>query len=189
MAILDIRVLGDPILREQTKPVETITDDVRQLIDDMFETMHAAEGLGLAAPQVGRSERIAIMEVDEEEYVLINPEIVSKEGSERGEEGCLSIPNLMGHVDRSAHIVVRATDQHGEEYELEASGILARCIQHEVDHLHGKLYIDYLSILKRRALAKKWELEVEDYPGFIRKLEPLPPKKASLKKKSKDKAV
>ncbi|HXC24585.1 MAG TPA: peptide deformylase [Gemmatimonadaceae bacterium] len=172
MAILDIRVLGDPVLREQTQPVPSVTDEIRQLVDDLFETMHAAGGIGLAAPQVGRRERVAVVEVDEQPLIFINPEIISRESSARDEEGCLSIPEIYGEVDRPATIVVRALDREGHPFELNAAGLLARCIQHEVDHLDGKLFIDYLSLLKRRSAARKWEDEVEKYPNFIRKIEP-----------------
>jgi peptide deformylase len=177
VALLPIRVLGDPILREPTRPVSEITDELRQLIDDMFETMSVAEGIGIAAPQVGRRERITVIEVDEgERIVLINPEIIAREGSERAEEGCLSIPEIAGDVDRAARVVVRALDREGNPFELEAHGLLARCIQHEVDHLDGKLFIDYLSLLKRRSAARKWEKEVEKYPGYVRTLDPNKPR-------------
>lgn len=171
MSILDIRVYGDPILRRPTQPIAEITDEIRTLIDDMFETMHAADGVGLAAPQVGRSERLAIMEMDNVRYVMINPEIVLREGREKGEEGCLSIPDLTGTVERAEHIIVRALDEQGEPYQLEGRGLLARCVQHEIDHLDGKLYIDYLSVLKKKAFAREWEHEVAKYPNFIRKLD------------------
>jgi len=176
MAILDIRVLGDPILREQTTLVPEITDVLQTLIDDMFATMHAAEGIGLAAPQVGRSERLAVIQVDDAPLVIINPEIVSTAGRAKAEEGCLSIPEIYGSVERPERIVVRALDRNGTPFELEASGLLARCIQHEVDHLNGKLFIDYFSLLKRRSAAKDWEKEVGKYPNFIRTLEPGAPR-------------
>ena len=130
MSILDIRVLGDPVLRKPTKRVTEVTDELRNLIADMFETMYAAEGIGLAAPQVGRTERLAIVDVDGARFVLINPEIVSTTGTE----------------------------------------LLGRCFQHEIDHLDGKLFIDYLSTLKRRAAMTKWEKAKAEYPGFIRKV-------------------
>jgi peptide deformylase len=171
MAILDIHVLGDPILREQTHEVTEITDEIRTLIDNMFETMYAAEGIGLAAPQVGRHERITVIDVDDEQYVLINPEITSRSGTARDDEGCLSIPEISGSVERAAEVTVRALDREGNTIEIEATGLLARCIQHEVDHLDGKLFIDYLSLLKRRSAARKWEKEVTKYPNFVRTLE------------------
>ena len=171
MSILDIRVLGDPILRQETTPVGAISDELRMLARDMFETMHLAKGIGLAAPQVGRTERLAVVEVDEHRFVIINPEVVHGEGKEKAEEGCLSIPDVYGDVERPAKVRVRATDLEGKEFEVEAEGLFARCLQHEIDHLHGKLFLDYLSVLKRRSALAKWSKEKNKYPGFIRKLE------------------
>jgi peptide deformylase len=185
MAILDIRVLGDPILREQTREVTEITDEIRTLIDNMFETMYAAEGIGLAAPQVGRHERITVIDVDDEPYVLINPKITSRSGKARDEEGCLSIPEISGSVERAAEVTVRALDREGNPIELEATDLLARCIQHEVDHLDGKLFIDYLSLLKRRSSARKWEKEVTKYPNFVRTIEPPEPGKKRRSRRSR----
>lgn len=170
MKILDIRVLGDPVLRKATTPVTEVTADLKKLISEMFDTMHAAEGIGLAAPQVGRTERIAVMEVDEQRITLINPEIIEREGSARGEEGCLSIPEVFGDVTRATRVMVRGMDEDGSEVEYEGTGLLARCMQHEIDHLDGKLFIDYLSVLKRRSAMSQWEKMKDDYPGFIRKV-------------------
>ncbi|HVF38646.1 MAG TPA: peptide deformylase [Gemmatimonadaceae bacterium] len=170
MNILDIRVLGDPVLRRQTGPVSEITDDIRSLISDMFDTMYAAEGIGLAAPQVGRSERIAVVDVEGQRHALINPEIIAEEGSARAEEGCLSIPEIYGEVDRAFRVVVRATNENGEQVDIPATELLARCMQHEIDHLDGKLFIDYLSVLKRRSAMSKWDKMKNDYPGFIRRV-------------------
>jgi peptide deformylase len=173
VTLLPIRVLGDPILREETRPVTTITADIHRLIDDMFETMYAARGIGLAAPQVGRSERLAVVDVDEDPMVLINPEILeSSSASEKAEEGCLSIPEVYGDVERPAVVRVRAMDRDGNVFEREASGLLARCLQHEIDHLHGKMFIDYLSVLKKRSAMSKWTKEKEKYPGNVRVLTP-----------------
>ena len=170
MNILDIRVLGDPVLRKATTPVEQVTDELRALISDMFDTMYAAEGIGLAAPQVGRTERITVMDVEGQKLALINPEIIEREGSIRGEEGCLSIPEVFGDVTRSSRVIVRALNEKGEQIEAEGTELLARCMQHEIDHLDGRLFIDYLSMLKRRSALSKWEKIKEDYPGFIRKV-------------------
>jgi len=168
--ILDIRVLGDPVLRKETAPVEEVTDEIRTFVAEMFDTMYAAEGIGLAAPQVGRTERIAVMDVEGQRFALINPEITEREGSVRGEEGCLSIPEIFGDVTRSSRVMVRALNEKGEEVELEGTELLARCMQHEIDHLDGKLFIDYLSVLKRRSAMSKWDEVKNDYPGFIRKV-------------------
>jgi peptide deformylase len=173
VTILDIRVLGDPVLRQDTKVVEQVTDEHRRLIDDMFATMHAAKGIGLAAPQVGRTERIAVVDVEEgkQPIALVNPEIVgSSVETEKSEEGCLSIPDVYGDVVRPAAVVVRALDRDGKSFEVEARDLLARCLQHEIDHLHGKLFVDYLSVLKRRAAMAKWAKSKDRYPGYIRRL-------------------
>ena len=173
MTLLPLRVLGDPILREETKPVATITEEILRLIDDMFETMYAARGIGLAAPQVGRTERLAVIDVDEEPMVLINPEILeSSRSTEKAEEGCLSIPDIYGDVERPAQVRIRALDREGNVFEREATGLLARCMQHEIDHLHGKMFIDYMSVLKKRSAMSQWEKEKQKYPGNVRVLTP-----------------
>jgi len=170
VSLLDIRVYGDTILRLPTTLVGAVTPELRTLIDDMFETMYAAKGIGLAAPQVGRPERLSVIDVDGQQLVLINPEIVAAEGKIKGEEGCLSIPEVYGDVERAARVVVRAMDADGKPYEVEGRELLSRCLQHEIDHLHGKLFIDYLSVLKKRAAMNKWAKEKEKYPGNIRRL-------------------
>lgn len=173
MSLLDIRVLGDPILRQETKVVDAITPELRRLVEDMFETMYAAKGIGLAAPQVGRLERLSVIDVDDQRFVLFNPEIVESDPKTiKGEEGCLSIPDIYGDVERSARVVVRALDIDGKSFEVEGRELLSRCLQHEIDHLHGRLFIDYLSALKRRAATSKWAKEKEKYPDNIRRLTP-----------------
>ena len=172
MSILEIRVLGDPILREETTPVGEITDEIRQLVKNMFDTMYLAKGIGLAAPQVGRRERLAVIDVDEKPFVIINPEIVQSDTkTAKAEEGCLSIPDVYGDVERPTRVKVRALDIEGKEFEIEAGDLLGRCLQHEIDHLHGKLFVDYMSVLKRRSAMNKWAKEKDKYPGFIRHLE------------------
>jgi peptide deformylase len=171
VSILDIRVLGDPVLRKPTKPVTEVTDELRELIADMFETMYAAEGIGLAAPQVGRTERLAVVDVEGKKFALINPEVLAKNGlPEKAEEGCLSIPDIYGDVERPAEVTIRAIDENGNQYEETANALLGRCFQHEIDHLDGKLFIDYLSPLKRKAALSKWEKAKDEYPGAIRKV-------------------
>lgn len=172
MSVLEIRVLGDPLLRQETRVVGTVTDDLRRLIDDMFETMRAAKGIGLAAPQVGRSERITVIDVGDGSgpLALVNPEIVSRDGSIKGEEGCLSIPDVFDDVERSAHVVVQALDRDGAPFSVEGRDLMARCLQHEIDHLFGRLFIDHLSILKRRAALEKWAKLKDRYPGYVRRL-------------------
>ena len=163
MSVLGIHVLGSPILRQETTLVGAVTDDVRTLIDDMFETMYAARGIGLAAPQVGRRERVTVIDVGRDQserhpIALVNPEIVSREGTVRGEEGCLSIPEVFGDVERAARVVVRALDRDGQPIEVEGSELLSRCLQHEIDHLHGELYIDKLTGAERRRVMRELRL-------------------------------
>ncbi len=170
MGLLDIYVLGAPVLRQETTPVARVTDDVRRLIDDMFETMYAAKGIGLAAPQVGRLERVAVVDVDDNAFVMINPEIVLREGTQVGEEGCLSIPEVYGDVERAERVVVRALDIDGKPREIDGAALMARCLQHEIDHLHGRLFIDYLSFVKRRIAMRKWDKLRGDDRSVTRKV-------------------
>ncbi len=170
MSLLDIHVLGSPILRQETERVETITADLRRLVDDMFDTMHAAKGVGLAAPQVGRRERLAVVDADDVRLVVINPEIILREGTVKGEEGCLSLPEIYADVQRAARVIVRAQDIDGKWYEVEGSELLGRCLQHEIDHLHGKLFTDRLSLLKRRTAMREWDEEKGKYPKLLRVL-------------------
>jgi peptide deformylase len=174
MSLLGIHVLGSLILRRETAPVHKVDDGLRRLIDDMFETMYAARGIGLAAPQVGRTERLTVIDVDRERpLVLINPEILVADGGVvKAEEGCLSIPEIYGEVERPAHVVVRALDRDGAPFEVEATELLARCLQHEIDHLHGKLFIDYLSILKKKAALAAWDEVKGTYPDLKRTVRP-----------------
>ena len=187
MAVLDIRVLGDPILRERTAPAPAVTDAIRALVADMFETMYAAEGIGLAAPQVGFTDRVFVMDVDENPLAMINPQIIEREGSERAEEGCLSIPEIFGDVDRATRVVARAIGVDGKPFEVELTDLAARCMQHELDHLDGRLFIDYMSLIKRKFTARKWEKEAANYPDFIRKLEP--GKRRSRRSRSREKSA
>jgi peptide deformylase len=168
VSILGIRVLGSPILRQNTAPVQKFDAELQRLVDDMFETMYRAQGIGLAAPQVGRTERLAVVDVEEDPLVIINPEIVSLEGKEKGEEGCLSIPDLFGDVIRATTVTVRALDRSGAPFEVTASDLTARCLLHEIDHLNGRLFIDYLSMLRRRSILSRWEEMKSGYPDLIR---------------------
>jgi peptide deformylase len=170
VALLDIHLLGAPGLRERTPPVAEVTDEVRRLADDMFETMHAAKGIGLAAPQVGRRERLFVAEVEEQRIVLINPEIVLAEGKAKGEEGCLSIPEVYGDVERPARVVMRGLGADGQPFEVDATGLLGRCLQHELDHLDGRLFLDHLSMFKKKSALAQWEREKAKYPALRRTL-------------------
>jgi peptide deformylase len=171
VALLDIHVLGSPVLRQETTPVDAVTDDLRRLVDDMFETMHAAKGIGLAAPQVGRTERLFVAEVDEHKLAIFNPEIVTATGKPvKAEEGCLSIPEVYGDVERPPLVTMRGLDVEGQPIELSAEGLLARCMQHELDHLHGRLFVDYFGMFKRRSAMAAWEREKAKYPALRRTL-------------------
>jgi peptide deformylase len=172
MALLPIHVLGSPILRVETTPVGEVTPELARLAEDMFETMHAAQGVGLAAPQVGRTERLAVVEVDGQRHVLINPAIIEREGEISWEEGCLSIPEVFSHVTRAARVRVRATGLDGKPFDVEGTELLGVCLQHEIDHLHGRLFIDHLSFLKRRKAMQAWDGEKDKYPDLVRILAP-----------------
>ncbi|OEY66145.1 peptide deformylase [Marinobacter sp. X15-166B] len=159
--ILDILEFPDPRLRTVAKPVKEVTDEIRTLIDDMFETMYDAPGIGLAATQVNVHQQIIVMDLSEdrsEPLVLINPEVEVLEGDYQDmQEGCLSVPGFYEDVSRIDHVRVKSLDRNGQPFEMEATGLLAVCIQHEMDHLKGKLFVDYLSPLKRTRIRKKLE--------------------------------
>jgi len=158
MAILDILHYPDKRLRTVAKPVEKVDDFIKKLVDDMFETMYLAPGIGLAATQVDVHQQVIVIDVSEEKdqpLCLINPEIVAQEGVESCDEGCLSVPDIYETVQRCEKVTVRALDQHGDEYTLQADEMLAVCIQHEMDHLKGKLFVDYLSPLKLQRIKKR----------------------------------
>ncbi|GGI88523.1 peptide deformylase [Legionella impletisoli] len=160
MAIRKIIYLPDPRLREVSADVETFDEELQTLIDDMFETMYDANGVGLAAPQIGINLRLSVIDVigdKSQQLVIINPEIISTEGELEYQEGCLSVPGTYDTVVRAEKVTVKALDRFGKPFELEAQGLLAECLQHEIDHLNGKLYIDLLSPLKRALARKKLE--------------------------------
>ena len=160
MAKLTILEFPDPRLRTKAAPVETVDDALNALIDDMFETMYAAPGIGLAATQVDVHRRLLVADVSSDQsepHALINPRIVEKDGVTVTEEGCLSVPGYYEEVKRAEHIRVAYLDRQGEEVEMEAEGLLAVCIQHEMDHLEGKLFVDYLSEAKRTRIRKRLE--------------------------------
>ena len=166
MAKLTILEFPDPRLRTRAEPVAVVDDGVRRLIDDMFETMYAAPGIGLAATQVDVHKRVLVADVSREQtapLAFVNPEIIERDGKVEAEEGCLSVPGIYDTLaTRSERIRVRALDRDGKPFELEADGLLAICIQHEMDHLEGKLFVDYLSDLKRTRIRKKLEKERRD---------------------------
>ena len=170
MAVRDLYLLGSPILRQRSNEVGEVDAEVRGLVDDLFETMDVAKGVGLAANQVGVGRRVAVVGVEGERLALVNPVILSAEGKVREEEGCLSMPDAYGEVTRPDRIVLEALDREGKPYRREAGGLLARAIQHEIDHLDGILFIDHLSTLKRQLLVARWKREHKD-AGIIKTLE------------------
>ena len=162
MTVLTVLTFPDERLRTVAKPVSDINDNIRVLVADMFETMKAERGVGLAATQVNVHLQVIVMDVSDDQdtpRVFINPKVIEQRGTKINEEGCLSVPNNYAKVERAEWIKVSALNEHGEEYTLEAEGLLAVCIQHEMDHLQGKLFVDYLSSLKRQRIMKKLEKE------------------------------
>ena len=171
MAKLTILEYPDPRLRTKAAPIERVDAELGQVIDDMFETMYAAPGIGLAATQVDYHKRLVVMDVSEDKtkpLVLINPEIIERSGTLEIEEGCLSVPGVFDTpTARSERIRVRALGRDGKPFELEAEGLLAICVQHELDHLDGKLFVDYLSELKRTRIRKKLEKDKRNRPATV----------------------
>ncbi len=150
MAILDIKKAGDVILKQEAKPIERIDKKIRTLLTDMAETMYKANGVGLAAPQIGESICVVVIDVGEGLIELINPVIIRKEGSETDTEGCLSVPDFYGEVERAAKVSVEYLNRFGKRRRITATGLLARCLQHEIDHLHGQLFIDIAKNLHKK---------------------------------------
>jgi peptide deformylase len=150
MALRDLHLLGSPVLRTRSSNIESVDDELRRFIADLFETMDAAKGIGLAANQVGVARRVAVVDADGTRFAMVNPVIRSAEGRARAEEGCLSIPEVYGDVTRADRIVLEATDEQGKPFTLEAAGLVARCIQHEIDHLDGILILERTSRDQRK---------------------------------------
>lgn len=162
MAILDVLRFPDERLRTIAKPISEVNEEIKQLVSDMFETMYDENGVGLAASQVDRHVRLFVADTSEERdepLTFINPEIIARDGMVINEEGCLSVPNCYAKVERAETVTVKALDKDGAAFEMDAEGLLAICIQHEIDHLDGKLFVDYLSPLKRDRIKKKLEKE------------------------------
>ncbi|MEO8032749.1 MAG: peptide deformylase [Gemmatimonadota bacterium] len=173
MSVLSIHLLGSPVLRTRSPEEKGVTDDTEKLIADMFETMRAAKGVGLAANQVGQARRIAVVEAEDQSFVMINPVIVESAGRDSAEEGCLSIPEIFGDVTRPERVVLEAMGRDGQPFRLEATGLVARAIQHELDHLDGILFLDHLSPMKRKVLISRWKRE-HDGEGYIKTIVPEP---------------
>lgn len=144
MARYKVVIAGDPVLRRISHPVKEVNENIKKLLNNMAETMYYAKGVGLAAPQVGISKRVIVVDIGDGLFKLVNPEIISSSGIQDGPEGCLSVPNIVGNVKRSEHIKVKALNENGDEVVIDASGYLARAFQHEIDHLNGILFIDHI---------------------------------------------
>ena len=177
MAVRSLHILGSPVLRQKALPV-TVDDDVRRLVDDLFETMHAARGVGLAANQVGVAKRVAVVDIGPDDpgpLVLINPVIVSRSAeTDIAEEGCLSTPELFGEVERAVTVEVAALDRDGRPWQAEVHGYKARAVQHEIDHLDGVLFLDHLSAVKRGLLIAKWKRSRKGKTGHVKEVTPEP---------------
>lgn len=160
MALLKVVYCSHPVLHKKAEPVTVFDDALKQLVKDMIETMYHENGVGLAAPQVAIGKRLATIDVSEtrdQPFCIINPEIIEKRGEEPMEAGCLSVPGTYGAVPRAQYVKVRAQDETGKFFEIEGEGLLGHCLQHEIDHLDGKLYIDYFSPMKRNLMVKKMQ--------------------------------
>jgi peptide deformylase len=172
VSLLTLHVLGSPVLRQRSAEVETVDDEVRRLIDDMFETMDAARGVGLAANQVGVARRVAVIDAEGQRFAMVNPVILESADRDTAEEGCLSIPDIYGDVTRPEHVVLEALDHEGNPFRLEAGGLVARAIQHELDHLDGILFLDHLSLMKRQLLLARWKREHKDDTSYLKEVQP-----------------
>jgi peptide deformylase len=170
MSLLPLHLLGSPVLRQHSAEVPAVDAEIRRLIRDMFETMDAARGVGLAANQVGVAKRVAVVAVEDDRFAMVNPRIIEAEGRIVAEEGCLSIPEIYGDVARAERVVVEAEDVNGGRYRKEATGLTARAIQHEIDHLDGILFLDHLSLVKRQMLLARWRREHKADTGYTKEV-------------------
>ena len=171
MALLPLHLLGLPVLRERSADVAQVDDRVRAFIANLFETMDAEQGAGLPANQVGVAERIAVVDANGDRFAMVNPRIVESTGAQTGEEGCLSIPDVFADVTRAERVVIEALDEQGQPYRREATGLAARAIQHEIDHLDGVLFIDRLGPIRRKMILARWKKEHKD-GQYIKTVEP-----------------
>ncbi len=185
MSIRPIHLLGSPVLRERAVEVERIDDEVRALVEDLFDTMRADRGIGLAANQIGTARRVAVVDTgDEPAIVLINPVIVEQEGSVTEEEGCLSIPDIFAEVKRARRVVVETTDLEGNRIRVEAVDLRARAVQHEIDHLDGILFIDRVGPMKRQLLLAKWKRLRKGERGYLKEFSAEPAAARSSRERS-----
>ncbi len=169
MSVLPIHLLGSPVLRQRAAEIGTPDAAMKQFVADLFETMRAYKGVGLAANQVGVAKRVAVVETDSEHsYALIDPVVIAHTGSDKDEEGCLSIPDIYGDVARPLTVIVEATDENGRRRRVEGTGLLARAMLHEIDHLDGILFLDRVGPIKRRLLMRDWERSRKGKSGYIR---------------------
>ena len=174
MSLLPLHLFGSPVLRQRSADVGAVDDDVRRLVDDMYETMDAARGVGLAANQVGVARRVAVVDADDDRFEMIDPVIVEAEGRSAAEEGCLSIPEIYGDVSRPERVVIEATDRNGHRFRKEATGLKARAIQHEIDHLDGILFLDHLSLVRRQMLLARYRRDHKDDSSYIKEVQAAP---------------
>jgi peptide deformylase len=172
MSLFQLHLLGSPVLRQRSAEVPEVDDEVRRVIDDMFETMDAARGVGLAANQVGMTRRVAVIDAEGHRFAMVNPLIVEAEGRATAEEGCLSIPDIYGDVTRAERVVLEALDREGRPFRLAAEGLTARAIQHEIDHLDGILFLDHLGLMKRKVLLARWKREHKDDASYLKEVQP-----------------
>lgn len=171
MTLRSLHLLGSPVLRQHSSEVKAVDEEVRRLVEDLYETMDAARGVGLAANQVGVARRVAVVDADGDRFVMIDPTIIETEGHTTAEEGCLSIPDIYGDVTRPERVVIEALDLDGNRYRKEATGLKARAIQHEIDHLDGILFLDHLSLIRRQMLLARWRREHKDDVGYIKEVQ------------------
>ena len=174
MSLRPLHLLGSPVLRQHSTEIRAVDDEIRRLVEDLYETMDAARGVGLAANQVGVAKRVAVVDADGDRFVMINPTIVETEGRATAEEGCLSIPEIYGDVTRPDRVVIEALDLDGNVYRKDAIGLKARAIQHEIDHLDGILFLDHLSLIRRQMLLARWRREHKDDTGYTKEVQAAP---------------
>ncbi len=172
MSLLRLHLLGSPVLRQRSAEIAAVDDELRALIEAMFETMDAASGVGLAANQVGLAQRIAVIDAEGHRFAMINPVIIESAGRATAEEGCLSIPDVFADVSRPERIVLEALDARGAPFRLDVDGLVARAIQHEIDHLDGILFLDHLGPIKRKMLLARWKKEHRDDRSYLKEVTP-----------------
>ena len=172
MSLRPIHVMGSPVLRQRAKEVTALDEEVRNLLTDLYDTMRVADGVGLAANQIGVARRVAVVALDGQDYTLINPVLIEHEGKSKQEEGCLSIPEFFADVVRPSRVVVEAADENGIVRRIEGTGLLGRALLHEIDHLDGLLFFDRVGPLKRRRLNAEWQKSREGKTGFLREVTP-----------------